>query len=218
MQLKNAMKAKFDKILVPIANELIAPEQIDHITFDAFFGNTMFHEVAHGLGIKNTINGKGTVRMAIKDQYSALEENKADILGLFLVTELKNMGELEIDLRDNYTTFIAGLFRSIRFGSSSAHGRANLVRFNYFKEKGAFIRSNDGLYTVDYEKIQLAMNELSSEILVIQGNGDYEAAEKMVEKYGIIIEELKLDLERINQKDIPLDIIFKQGPEVLGLR
>ncbi len=218
LQLKNAMKAKFDKILVPIANELIASEQIDHITFDAFFGNTMFHEVAHGLGIKNTINGKGTVRMAIKDQYSALEENKADILGLFLVTELKNMGELDIDLKDNYTTFIAGLFRSIRFGSSSAHGKANLVRFNYFKEKGAFVRSEEGFYTVDYDKMQLAMNALSNEILVIQGNGDYEAAEEMVEKYGILTDELNTDLERINSKNIPLDIIFKQGPDVLGLK
>jgi hypothetical protein len=178
----------------------------------------MFHEVAHGLGIKNTINGKGTVRSAMKDQYSALEENKADVLGLFLVTELKNMGEVDIDLRDNYTTFIAGLFRSIRFGSTSAHGKANLVRFNYFKEKEAFVRSDEGLYTVDYEIMQMAMNALSNEILVIQGNGDYNAAEEMVEKYGVLTEELKIDLERINSKGIPVDIVFKQGPEVLGLK
>jgi hypothetical protein len=218
LQLKNSMKAKFDNILIPIANELISPEQINHITFDAFFGNTMFHEVAHGLGIKNTINGNETVRLALKDQFSTLEENKADILGLFLVTELKSMGELDIDLKDNYTTFIAGLFRSIRFGSSSAHGKANLVRFNYFKEKGAFVRSDDGIYSVDYDKMQLAMNALSKEILVIQGNGDYNAAEKMVEKYGMLTKELKIDLERINSKGIPVDIVFKQGPEVLGLK
>lgn len=218
LQLKNAMKAKFDKILIPIAEELIAPEQIDYITFDAFFGNTMFHEVAHGLGVKNTINGKGTVRMVLKDQYSTVEEGKADILGLFLVTELINMGELDTDLRDNYTTFLAGLFRSIRFGSSSAHGKANLIRFNYFKEKEAFVRSEEGIYTVDYEKMKLAVNDLSNEILIIQGNGDYGAAAKMMEKYGVITEELKTDLEKINSKGIPVDIVFNQGLEALGLK
>jgi hypothetical protein len=217
LQLKNSMKAKFDKILVPIANELIVPEQQTHITFDAFFGNTMFHEVAHGLGIKNTIDGEQTVREAIKDQYSALEEGKADVLGLFLVTELKEMGEIESELMDNYTTFLAGLFRSIRFGSSSAHGKANLVRFNYFKEKGAFTRNEEGKYAVNFDKMQEAVNSLSNEILVIQGNGDYNAAKAMVEKYGVISEDLANDLELINSKGIPVDIVFDQGIKNLAL-
>jgi hypothetical protein len=218
LQLKNAMQAKFDKILVPIARELISPDQLDHITFDAFFANTMFHEVAHGLGIKNTINNRGTVRMALKDQYSTLEEGKADILGLFLVTELNKLGEIETDLEDNYTTFIAGIFRSIRFGSSSAHGKANLVRFNYFREKGAFVRSSEGYYSVDYEKMKLAIIDLSREILIIQGNGDYLAAESLVEKYGEITDELRSDLEKINHRGIPVDIVFNQGPDLLGIK
>ena len=217
LQLKNAMRAKFDKILVPISQELIVPDQQNHITFDAFFGNTMFHEVAHGLGIKNTLDGKGTVREALKEQYTTIEEGKADIVGLFLVTELQNMGELNVDLMDNYATFLAGIFRSIRFGSSSAHGKANLIRFNFFREAGAFTRNDSGQYAVNFEKMQLAVNELSRRIITIQGNGDYAAAVAMIEKYGVITTELQEDLERINSKGIPVDIVFKQGVDVLGL-
>jgi hypothetical protein len=203
--------------MVPIANELIAEEQIKHITFDAFFSNVMFHEVAHGLGIKNTLDGKGTVRETLKEQYSALEENKADVLGLFLETALVDMKEIEIDLMDSYTTFLAGIFRSIRFGASSAHGKANLMRFNYFKEKGAFNRDENGKYTIDFEKMTKAVSDLSNEILVIQGNGDYNGAIGMLEKYGVLTEDLKADLEKINQKNIPVDIVFEQGAKVAGL-
>ncbi len=217
LQLKNSMKAKFDKILVPIAEELIVEEQQKHITFDAFFENTMFHEVAHGLGVKNTINNMGTVRESLKNQYSAIEEGKADILGLFLVTELKDMGELDVDLMDNYTTFLAGIFRSIRFGSSSAHGKANLIRFNFFKEKGAFERNEEGRYAVNFEKMQLAIHELSKKIIVIQGDGNFDGAKNMVTKYGIITPILQEDLNLIESKEIPVDIVFEQGPGVIGL-
>ena len=134
LQLKNVMRAKFDKILVPISEVLIDEDQRKHITFDAFFGNTMFHEVAHGLGIKNTINGKGTVRKALKEHASALEEGKADVLGLYMINQLHDMGEIEQDLKDYYVTFLASIFRSVRFGASSAHGKANMIRFNFFEE------------------------------------------------------------------------------------
>lgn len=157
LQLKNSMRAKFDKILIPISEVLIAQEQRKHVTFDAFFSNTMFHEVAHGLGIKNTINGKGDVRTAIKEQYSALEEGKADILGLYMVSKLHEMGELgEADLMDNYVTFMAGIFRSVRFGAASSHGKANMIRFNYFLERGAFSKLEDGTYKIDMAKMQEA--------------------------------------------------------------
>ena len=132
LQLKNAMKAKFDKIVVPISEVLVVPEARQNIKFDAFFANVMFHEVAHGLGIKNVLDGSGTVRHALKEQYSAIEEAKADILGLFLVTKLSEMGEYDnTTLEENYTTFMAGIFRSVRFGAASAHGKANMIEFNY---------------------------------------------------------------------------------------
>ena len=218
LQLKNTMKAKFDKILVPISKELIAPDQRKHITFDAFFSNTMFHEVAHGMGIKNTINGGETVRKALKEKYSAIEEGKADILGLFLVTRLNEMGVFtETDLMDNYVTFMAGIFRSVRFGASSAHGMANMLRFKFFLEKGAFTRDDNGTYSIDFEKMKLASNELTEKILVIQGDGNYEAAKEWIETDGKISTQLQQDLDRVNSLGIPSDIYFEQGPNVLGL-
>jgi hypothetical protein len=219
LQLKNAMRAKFDKILVPIADELIDPAQREHITFDAFFSNTMFHEVAHGLGIKTTLTGKGTVREALAERASAIEEGKADVLGLYLVEKLHEMGELDegADLQDNYTTFLASLFRSIRFGASSAHGRANVVRFNYFKEQGAFTRTEEGHYRIEPEKFREAMNSLSEKILVIQGQGDYEAAGRLEEQYGSIGADLATDLERLDEAGIPVDVVFEQGKQTLGL-
>ncbi len=218
LQLKNSMQAKFDRILIPIANVLIIPEQQEHVKFDAFFANTMFHEVAHGLGVMNTINEKGTVREALKEHYMVLEEGKADIVGLFLVTTLKKMNEMETDLMDNYVTFLAGIFRSIRFGASSAHGKANLVRFNYFKEKGAFAVDEEGRYSVKFDIMQDAVSSLSELIISIQGEGDYQKAAEMVENYGIMDDGLESALQRIEEKDIPVDIVFEQGLEVLGLK
>ncbi len=217
LQLKNAMRAKFDKILIPIAQELITPEQRQYITFDAFFANTMFHEVAHGLGIRNTINGKGTVRKALKEHASALEEGKADILGLYMVNELHRKGELGGDMKEYMTTFMASIFRSIRFGAGSAHGRANMIRFNFFKEKGAFTRNGDGTYTVNYDKMYQAMKDLTRLILTLQGDGDYDAVSGLVNRMGKVDEVLQKDLDRLAEKNIPVDIVFEQGIDVLGL-
>ncbi len=217
LQLKNAMQAKFDAILSPIANVLIAEDQRKNVQFTSFFENTMFHEVAHGLGIKNTIDGKSTVGKALKEKYSTLEEGKADILGLFMVTELQKKGHLEADLMNNYVTFMAGIFRSIRFGAASDHGQANLIRFNYFKEMGAFTRNENGTYSVNFEKMQEAMNSLSALILKIQGDGDYEAAAKLVSEKAVMDEQLKADLARLTDANIPVDVVFEQGQEVLGL-
>lgn len=218
LQLKNAMKAKFDKILLPIADVLIVPEQRDNITFNAFFNNTMFHEVAHGLGIKNTINGNGTVRQSLKEHASALEEGKADILGLYMVTQLFEQGVItEGKLEDYYTTFLAGIFRSVRFGASSAHGKANMIRFNYFAEQEAFKRNAEGLYSVDMVKMREAMNGLSELILTLQGDGNYQGVDSLVKDKGMIKTQLAADLKRLEQASIPVDIVFEQGKEVLGL-
>lgn len=218
LQLKNAMKAKFDHILLPISEQLIAEDQRQYITFDAFFSNTMFHEVAHGMGIKNTINGMGTVRHALQANYSAIEEGKADILGLFLVTKLHEMGEFtETDLMDNYVTFMAGIFRSVRFGAASAHGKANMVRFNFFREREAFTKNEDGTYSINIDKMMLASEELTQLILKVQGDGDIDAAKKLLEEKGVIPADLQADLDLLNEAGIPVDIVFEQGPEMLGL-
>ena len=219
LQLKNAMQAKFEKILLPISDTLIDEAQRKHVTFDAFFSNVMFHEVAHGLGIKNTTNGRGTVREALLDMASSMEEGKADVLGLYMVIELLEAGELgEADIMDYYVTFMAGIFRSIRFGAASAHGKANMVRFNFFEEQGAFVRDPEsGTYRVDAERMTQAMTELSRLLLTLQGDGDYEGARELAETMGVIGDQLQADLDRLTRAGIPVDITFRQGLAELGL-
>lgn len=219
LQLKNSMQAKFDKILVPIANLLIAEDQRHHVKFDAFFENTMFHEVAHGLGLGRTVDQSATVREALRDAYTSIEESKADILGLWCVYQLTQQGEFtEKDLMDNFVTFMAGIFRSVRFGAASAHGKANMIRFYYFQETGAFQRDEtSGTYRVNFEKMRDAMMSLSEMVLVIQGDGDYIKATELIKEKGFIREQLQNDLDRISAAGIPRDIVFEQGPNVLGL-
>ena len=219
LQLKNAMKAKFDKILIPISEVLIDSSQRKYITFGAFFENTMFHEVGHAMGIKNTLDGKGTVREILKEQYSAIEEGKADIMGLYLVTKLYEAGELtEGEVMDNFITFFTSIFRSSRFGAASSHGKANMMRFKYFEEKEAFTRNEDGTYTVNFDKMKEAMISLMQIILHIQGDADYKAAYDWVKKDGVIMPQLQADLDRLKEANIPVDIVFKQGLQNIGLK
>jgi hypothetical protein len=219
LQLKNAMRAKFDRILVPIADELIVPEQRGNIDFDAFFANVMFHEVAHGLGIKSTIDGRGTVRTALKEQASALEEAKADILGLWMVTRLQQQGDLpDAKLDDNYVTFLAGIIRSVRFGAGTAHGRANAAEFSFLRERGAFARdSASGRYRVDLPKMRSAVDAMAEQILKFQGDGDYAGVTAFMRERGALAPDLKHDLDRLVSRKIPVDVVFEQGGQVLGL-
>ncbi len=218
LQLKNAMQAKFDQIMMPIAKEFIDPSQLSMVQFDAFFADVMFHEVAHGLGIKNTINGKGTVRKALQEQSSWLEEAKADILGLYMVTKLVEKGELPGPIENYYTTFMAGIIRSVRFGAGEAHGKANMLAFNFFEEKGAFEKTAAGHYKVNFDKFKIAMNELSSLILTLQGDGDKAKVEALQKEKAVVKPSLQTDLNKLQQKGIPVDIIFEQGVEALGLK
>jgi hypothetical protein len=159
-----------------------------------------------------------TVRQSLKEHASALEEGKADILGLYMIQQLHKKGEVEGDLKDYYVTFMAGIFRSVRFGASSAHGKANMIRFNFFKEYGAFERSEeDGTYRVDFGKLEEAMTALSEKILTLQGDGDYAGVSQLVAEKAMIGEQLEEDLDRLAEADIPVDIVFEQGADVLGL-
>ena len=216
LQLKNIMNSKFDDIMIPISNLLITEEQRKYVKFNAFFENTMFHEVAHGLGIKNIISGAGTVREYLKEQYSTIEEGKADILGLYIVTKLYEMGDLkEGEVMDNYVTFLAGIFRSCRFGASEAHGKANMVRFYYFENTGAFTRNTDGTYSVNFDKMKDAVISSVQQILKIQGDGDYYYAKNLIEEDGKVKSELQKDLDRIKNAKIPIDIVFNMGMDYI---
>jgi hypothetical protein len=218
LQLKNAMQAKFDKILMPIANVLIEPDQRKNIKFDAFFSNVMFHEVSHGLGIKNTVTGKGVIRKALKEQYSGWEEAKADILGLWMVSWLIDKKDLaNITVEDAYVTYMAGLIRSVRFGAGEAHGKANMMCFNFFEDKKAFSRNEDGTFKVDIEKTRQAINEWSAFILSIEGEGDYDKAVKYMQENGNVRPDLQEGLDVLKTANIPKDVVFDQGIEALGL-
>ena len=219
LQLKNSMQAKFDKMVVPIARLVIDPEQQKHIRFDAFFENTMFHEVAHGLGVKYTLQGNQDVRGALKDTYTSIEEGKADILGLFCITKLAEWGVIQNkDLMDNYVTFIAGIFRSCRFGAASAHGKANMMQFAHFIESGAITRDADkGYYTIDFEKMKKDIEIIAGEYITLEGDGDYDKASQLIAAKGIVSPILQKDLDRIAQAGIPKDIYFQQGLQTLGL-
>lgn len=216
-QLKNTMKAKFDAIVMPISKTMIHKSQQKNINFDAFFNNVMFHEVAHGLGVKNLVSDPTkTVREALGADYSAIEECKADVLGLYMVTSLNEAGVLKGNLDDFYVTFVASVYRSVRFGASSAHGRANMIIFNTLMQKGCLERSGKGL-KVNVGLMKIAIRELAAELLHLQGDGDRVAVTKMLTERGSIDASLELELKGIQKKKIPVDIVFEQGIKVLGL-
>jgi len=218
LQLKNAMQAKFDKILLPISEVLIDPAQRKNVKFDAFFGNVMFHEVSHGLGIKKTVTGKGTIRETLKEQYSGWEEAKADIVGLWMVSWLIEKGELTgITVEDAYVTYMAGLIRSVRFGAAEAHGKANMMCFNFFEDKKAFSRNADGTFKVDFDKTRQAVNEWSAFILSVEGEGDYAKAVEYMKQNGNVRPELQAGLDLLKTANIPKDVVFDQGKVALGL-
>ena len=218
LQLKNAMQAKFDNIMVPIAQLMVCPEQVDSVTFNAFFGNTCYHEVAHGLGIKNTITGRGPCRQALGAQFSAWEEAKADVCGLFLTEQLIKRGLItNTTVAQNYITFIAGILRSVRFGATEAHGVANIMCYNFFLEHGAFTRNADGKYVINVDKAREAARLWAALIIKMEGDGDAQAAKAYSDKNGKISSDLQKDLDAIRGANIPRDIKYNQGPQVLGI-
>ena len=210
LQLYNSMMAKFDKIMAPIGDVLMTPEQIDYLSADAFFWNVTFHEVAHGLGVKQTVNGKGTVDSAMGSEKTTWEEAKADILGLFMVSKLIDMGEItDITKEESIATFIAGIVRSVRFGFASSHGKANMMCYNYMEDHGAFKRNAEGKWVIDFEKATESINSWANLILETQATGNFEFAKEYSSKNASIREALAADIEKVNNAGIPRDIVFE---------
>ena len=209
LQLYNSMMAKFDKIMAPIGEVLMTPEQQKYLTADAFFWNVTFHEVAHGLGVKQTINGKGTVDEAMGSEKTTWEEAKADILGLFMVSRLVDMGEItDITKEESVATFIAGIVRSVRFGSASSHGKANMMCYNYMEQNGAFTRDSEGRYVIDFEKAPAVIDSWASLILETQATGNFEFAQKYAAENASVGDALAADIAKVNEAGIPRDIVF----------
>jgi hypothetical protein len=167
--------------------------------------------------VSATINGRGTVREALKEYASPLEEGKADILGLYMVTWLWDHGHLSAgSLEDNYVTFLAGIFRSVRFGVADAHGRANMVQFHLLEDAGAFTYDDaTGTYRVDFDKMRTAIGDMARLVLTIQGDGNYAEAGRLLTERGTTSAVLQADLDRLATAGIPVDIVFQQGPSEL---
>ena len=212
--LKNVQEAKFNKVLVPISQKVLSEADLNYVSFYAYFTETLLHEISHVLGVNYIISqggAKTTVREALADKYSAIEECKATIVGMHFVPFLIEKGLIpEESERDIYTTYLAGMFRSIRFGAHEAHGLGTLMQLNYHRETGAFgYDSESGKFSVDMEKIKDSITEMAKAILILEGDGSYENATAFIEKYGKIDAVIQKHLDSLT--DIPVDIrpIFK---------
>ncbi|MBN2070813.1 MAG: peptidase [Candidatus Krumholzibacteriota bacterium] len=210
VMLRNMCQAKFEKILVPIAEKVIDREQLKYLTFDAYFNHILLHEFSHGLGpgiITLEDGTETTVNKMLSNTYSAIEEAKADIVGEYNFYYLIDEGFYDDRLeKETAVSFLAGFFRSVRFGVEEAHGRANMIIFNFMKEKGAYSQDPaTGLWSVDFAAAKDAVKALSHEILMIQARGDYEEAARYIEKYGEMGEDVTASLKKL--EGVPVDII-----------
>ncbi len=207
--LRNIMNAKFDQILKPIADVLVAEDQIASLASNSFFMHTLWHEMSHGLGPgRITLDGRETeVRLELKETYSTLEEAKADAMGPWCIFKMVDKGHFPAAMvEEQAVTYLAGLFRSVRFGISEAHGQANAIQFNYLVEKGV-ITAEEGRFRIDVEAFPAAIEQMVADILIIQAEGDYAASVAMIERYGIMPDVLAAGLDRL--ADVPVDILPK---------
>ncbi|HYJ87723.1 MAG TPA: hypothetical protein VEW46_16790 [Pyrinomonadaceae bacterium] len=208
IMLKNVQDAKFKKVLTPISRVVLSPAQQRDIAFDSFFTHILMHELMHGLGPHNiTVNGQATtVRLQLKDKYSAIEEAKADVTGLWALQYLIDKGVIDKQMqRTLYTTFLASMFRSVRFGLTESHARGVAMQFNYFTDEGAVkFDERTGKFSIDNTKIREAVRKLTNELLTIEAEGSYDKAKAILDKYSVIRPPMKDALDRL--KDVPVDI------------
>ena len=208
IMLKNMQGEKFNKVLVPIAGVVIDPAQRSQISFDAFFTHILAHELLHGIGPHNiAVGGKQTtVRMELKELYSAIEEAKADITGLWGLQYLIDKGAVDKKMESElYTTYLASSFRSVRFGITEAHGKGQAMQFNYLIDEGGIkYDPQAGTYSIDTARIKDAVRKLTTEILTLQAEGSYEKAKAMLDKYGVIRPEMQKALDKLST--VPVDI------------
>ncbi len=215
--LRNILRAKYDKVLVPIAERTLAGDQIADVSFEAYMSEVLHHELSHGLGPgKITKDGQQTeVRLELKELYSTLEEAKADVMGVYNILALIDRGEIPAELRATLEpTYVAGLFRSARFGLHEAHGRGVVAQFNYLLEKGALAVDDEGRFRAVSEKFPGGIRELLAEMLMLQATGDYDATRLFLDTYGVASDALVAAIDRLD--DVPVDIrpIYRQADEL----
>jgi hypothetical protein len=205
--LKNVQEAKFRMVLQPIARLALAPGEERNVSFDAFFTHILMHELMHGLGPHNiNVSGRATtVRQELKETYSAIEEAKADVSGLWALAQLAERHKVDREIaRTMYTTFLASIFRSVRFGLNEAHGRGVAIQLNSFLDAGAVRVAPDGSFAVDEAKILPAITALTREIMTLQAEGSYANAKAMIERRGVVRPPVQKVLDRLSA--VPVDI------------
>jgi peptidase M49-like protein len=208
IMLKNVQDAKFNKTLIPISRVVLAPAQQKLLSFDSFFTHILTHELMHGLGPHNiNVGGQATtVRLQLKDLYSAIEEAKADITGLWALQYLIDKGVVDKRMEQTlYTTYLASAFRSVRFGINEAHGRGVAMQFNYLTDEGA-IRFNEqaGTFSIDHTKVKEGVRKLTHELLTLEAEGSYDKAKAILDKYALIRPPMKQALDKL--MNVPVDI------------
>jgi hypothetical protein len=217
VMLHNVIRAKYDQILLPIAARTLAPADAARVSFDAFFDSVLHHELSHGLGpgIIEKDGRRVDVRLELKELYSTLEEAKADVMGIYNILALIEQGEMPRELRDSLDpTYVAGLFRSARFGVHEAHGQGVVSQFNYLLAKGALAIDAEGRYATVPEKFPGAIRDLLREMLMLQANGDYEGTRAFLERYGHPTPPLEAAVTRLADVPVDLDAIYSQAAEL----
>src|SRR5579883_2425314 len=208
VMLKNIQEAKFETNLTPIAGRVLPKAAQADLSFDSFFMHILAHELSHGIGPHQiSVNGRATTpRQEMKELYSAIEEAKADVTGLFMLQYLFDHGMPHgaAAERQLYTTFLASAFRSLRFGLEEAHGKGMALQFNYLTDKGGFVAHPDGTFSVDYAKIQGAVRDLAHDLLTIEAEGDYARAKHMLDTLGVVRPAMQKAIDGL--KGIPVDI------------
>ena len=207
VMLKNNQEAKFRMVLQPISKIALSGVDQANVAFDAFFTHILMHELMHGLGPHNiSVGGRATtVRQELKDTYSAIEEAKADVSGLFALQFLVDRGTLDTSFdKTMYTTFLASIFRSLRFGINEAHGRGVAIQLNYFLDHGGVTVAPDGTFSVTPARIRQNVIDLTREIMTLQARGGYADATQMIKTLGVIRPQVQVVLDRL--EGVPVDI------------
>jgi hypothetical protein len=218
VMLKNVQDAKFAKTLVPISQLVLVPNERKNLSFDAFFTHIVMHELMHGLGPHDvTVNGKqSTVREELKETYSALEEAKADISGLFALQFLIDKGVIDKSVEKSlYVTYLASSFRTLRFGTSEAHGLGMAVQVNYLLDQGGFVVNRDGTFAVNPDKIKAGVEGLTRDIMTLQAEGNYAKAKEMTEKLGGVRPEIQKAIDRMNKIPVDIEPIFVTAQQLV---
>ena len=217
LQFKNSTEAKFNSILKPIADVMIVGEQLEYVSAESFFETNMLYEISEKLGFNKCLDGK-PVKDALKDYYQLIEKVRSDIVRLYVLDDLVMAKEMtEDDKKKHYVGYLANLFRIVRLGDEEPQAKANMVIFNYFKNAGAVIRNAEGKYSINFEKTNAQVKSLTELIHKIEEDGDYATAKALITDNAQMKDELKTDLKKVQESGVPIDIIFKQGTEVLGL-